>query len=93
MSGNDSPKNGPFAQAQLLNDAIVLEARAKIGKMLGTAIEALGKDIEKVLEVDAAANTEIQKAVTQITVELINLLASRVTDVLSDPPPAQRGSV
>jgi len=74
-----------------------LEARASISKMLGTAIGALGKDIERIIGENGEPQTEIQNAVAQITVDLIKLLASRVDQVLSDPsavsPSEQPGGV
>lgn len=85
MNADDAGEKRPFPNAGFLDDSIVRDARASVGKMLGTAIDALGEDIKTVLKSDAAENTKIQKAVTQITVDLITLLADRVEDILSDP--------
>ena len=84
MSDNDAPNNGPFAQSGIVDESIVQEARASIGKMLSTAIEALGKDIDNVLKANEPKQSEIQKAVTVMTIDMIALLTKRVNEVFAE---------
>jgi len=95
VSEDDKPKKGTPPPPGFLDDSIVREARESIGKMLGTAIEALGKDIEKVLQTNVSTQTEVGNAVAQITTEMIQLLADRVRGLMpgaaASPPPDGAG--
>lgn len=95
VSGNDTPKKETSPPPGFLDDSIVREARASISKMLGTAIDALGQDIQKVLQTNVASQSEIEKAVTQITTDMIKLLADRVRGLMPEAaaasPPQNEG--
>jgi hypothetical protein len=79
---------------ELLDDAIVAKARQAIADLMGTTIEALAKDTKELLAKNGASKTHVSAAAEKFTVEMINLLAEQVKNILPAalPPLTSSGS-
>lgn len=82
---DDGKKPGSPVQS----DAIVAQARAAMADLFQTTIGAMSKDIEKTLSTKFTRGTEVEKAVTKVTAEMIKMLATQVASVL---PQADAGA-
>lgn len=85
---DDGKKSG----SPLPSDAIVTQARAAMADLFQTTIGAMSKDIEKTLGTKFTRGTEVEKAVTQVTAEMIKMLAAQVASVLPQAAAAPSGA-
>jgi hypothetical protein len=92
MSDSGKTKPPPIADA-----AIVAQARTALGGFFSDTIKALGADMQARLKQNSGAPTNVSQAASNFTVQMIDLLASRVQSVLpqtaaappaATPPPA-----
>lgn len=88
---DDGKKSG----SPLQSDAIVAQARAAMADLFKTTINAMSTDIEESLSTKFTRGTEVEKAVTQVTSEMVKMLAAQVASVLpqaSAPPSGEKAS-
>lgn len=89
-SGDPPPKTPPPA-GPIVDDAIVAQARASMGGFFSKIISSLGQDAQDRIKANQAAPSQVSIAVNEFTVQMIDLLASRVASALPQTaamPPA-----
>jgi hypothetical protein len=86
----------------IVDDAIVAQARTALGGFFSDTIKALGADMQARLKQNGDKPSHVSEAASNFTVQMIELLASRVESVLpqtattpaapaAEPPAAPTG--
>ncbi len=106
MSSPGAPPSGdpPPKKPLIVDDAIVAQARASMGGFFSKIITSLGQDAQDRIKSNQSPPSQVSIAVNEFTVQMIDLLASRVASALpqtaamppaaapasppADPPPA-----
>jgi hypothetical protein len=100
-SGDPPPKTTP---PPIVDDTIVAQARAQMGGFFSKVITSLGQDAQDRIKSNNGPPSQVSIAVNEFTVQMIDLLAARVSSALpqtapmppaapsasppADPPPA-----
>lgn len=104
MSSSGAPPSGDPPPKPptppIVDDTIVAQARAQMGGFFSKIITSLGQDAQERIKSNNGPPSAVSTAVNEFTVQMIDLLASRVSSALpqtapappatppADPPPA-----
>ncbi|MGH6871271.1 MAG: hypothetical protein ACREHE_07180 [Rhizomicrobium sp.] len=80
MSNSGDPPSGKPPPS--LDDSIVSQARASLGDFFKSTITALGEDMQTRLTQNQKQQTKVAGAVNDFTLQMIKLLAARVSTIL-----------